>query len=329
MSSAVEGLLAELRSGGQVDSKGVFSLDLPRTLDKLSHFRLPSPYHYARNLVASAVAAGATYVRFYSDADDTVLEHDGKPYPATQLRDLFGCLFEPESNLAVQATRELAIGLHEVRRARFHWARLLTWDGQAGADLQMTERFLESKPRNRAPWPDRRMTCRLSIREKPGLRTLRKMAVKTVEGKTPEARILDDACRLAPIPVFLNGQLLPLALQRPMLSGAGVVHLFPQEPGPRVPELLREMPADLRRETPDFFALIARTSVLPELTVVIHGIAFPGEGVDLGRPGVCAVVYSNTLVKDLSETQVVRNQEFEAVVARLRQAVAERWPSVG
>ncbi|MCA9790778.1 MAG: hypothetical protein KC910_03255 [Candidatus Eremiobacteraeota bacterium] len=64
MSNPLDDYLEHLRQYGQVESQGVFTLDLARALEKLTRFRLPTPSCYLLKFVQAAVRAGAEAVRF-------------------------------------------------------------------------------------------------------------------------------------------------------------------------------------------------------------------------------------------------------------------------
>lgn len=86
---AGEDYLDEVRAQGTYESSGVFSHDLAAMLAKLGKHQLPAPELFVLKLVQSAVAGGASEIRFRTDlGHDLEVTFDGRPWEAEELGQL-------------------------------------------------------------------------------------------------------------------------------------------------------------------------------------------------------------------------------------------------
>ena len=81
--------LDEVRTEGSLDSSGTFTLDAAALPTKLGKHQLPSPHYYVLKLVQSAVAGGASMIRFRrSLGGDLEVVFDGKLWTQMELDQL-------------------------------------------------------------------------------------------------------------------------------------------------------------------------------------------------------------------------------------------------
>ncbi|MHB2021002.1 MAG: hypothetical protein ACYCW6_29030, partial [Candidatus Xenobia bacterium] len=105
-------LLEELRRAGTHDSAGFFTLDRRRALEKMREFQLEDPHEYVLHLVAAAVAAGCRQVTCSLEPRQAEILLDGMELPEQLVEQPLAGLFIDQENLALEAWRELAIGLN-------------------------------------------------------------------------------------------------------------------------------------------------------------------------------------------------------------------------
>ena len=65
----LDSLLGEMATSGSADSQGAFTISWTRAKEQLAQFALPEPRRYVLNLVASAVASGATFIEVTQTAN--------------------------------------------------------------------------------------------------------------------------------------------------------------------------------------------------------------------------------------------------------------------
>jgi hypothetical protein len=131
--------LAELRSGGRHDSAGHFSLDLNKSLQKLSQFQLVQPLFYVNFLVAAAYSKGLSFIQFQVGPGDVIACFDGPPFSAYELADLFYALFETPSGPSARASHNLAFALNVTRQLG---AKFMVFDScspKGGTRLQQAD----------------------------------------------------------------------------------------------------------------------------------------------------------------------------------------------
>src|SRR5690606_20095120 len=104
--------LDELRAGGELDSRGQFTLDRAQARAKMQKFQLDDPRRYVLELVQAAVLRGATAVSFEIDADDMRMRCDGQPFTAAELAELWGSIFADGDDRPLRGLKQLALGLN-------------------------------------------------------------------------------------------------------------------------------------------------------------------------------------------------------------------------
>jgi hypothetical protein len=320
----VDELLLSLKSEVSSHSHGQFTVDARRTLEKMARFQLPKPQSYVQCLVAASVASGASFLKLYSDADDTILESDGCPFERGPLAELFAYLVDSSPDR--QALKELAMGLLGVRSLAYRWVTVTCADAEGAFELRMTDSRLELKDvksRLKAP-----VSLRIHVKESLGQRTMNKFLSKSAAfpldqrpesqpvQRTPEIQEVARHCRFSPIPIELNGQ--PLRPEG-LAQLKKIVFFQPPPDHGRTPLLLSLVPPTRGVITQDFWAMAAWGWKPPRSLAVVNGVDFAIEAPGLEKHGYSLVLYSDALQKDLSQTQVVRNEKLASML-RLVQA---------
>ncbi|MBI3926328.1 MAG: hypothetical protein HY319_12375 [Armatimonadetes bacterium] len=324
MPPEVQALLVELGAGGTLDSSGRFTLRLEQALPRLRHYRLPGARLYPLKLAQAAIASGARRLRASIDAFGVVLEHDGEPLEPKEMSELFGYLLDGRRLPELRALRHLAAGIHaatatgarridlSTRRGTGLWApdSSFRWIAQETDLGDFTTRFtlawtLEQVARG---WLRQART------------SLTRLAWTGFLEE--EARVLEERCGFCPVPVELNGRqlsrwreppgclaaeyLLGGELRAPAVSAARVP--------PRVPRELLGTGA-----IPCRAVLWLTGSREPARLCFVHdGWVIETQTMELGVPGLVAVLDAQGLSTDLSDLAVVRDESYERLLEELR-----------
>lgn len=308
-------LFDELRGEGRLDSRGHFTLDVAKALEKMRQFQLRDPRLYVLNLVAAAVANGASFVRTSSTPESFSLESDGRGYAFEDLAELFSSPFianAPER----RATQELAIGLFGTRGLTVQQVSLETWQGDLGARLAIVEGRLEIARLTQNPLPEG-LNVRLSVREKSSLLDsayglLGK--VRRVKPQTQESEYVRGLCVFSPVPITLNGEQVNLPIP---CGGALVAGQVSGPDGRSFPlsAILAEQVVS-RSEGPYAATLVLENRTLPgdALTVVVNGVSFSEFKEVPAYPNARVVVHASHLKKDFSQSSLVLDDEFRAML---------------
>jgi len=274
----VDEFLEALRTQGEMESSGQFTLDVRRALEKLEQYQFPDKHHYVLSLVASAVAGGATWLDVDSRPGAVILSYDGKPLELAQLRDLYGTLFAQQTEDTAHL-RELAIGLHAA--GRVHPERtILSWDAekQRGVHVQARAGELLLTPKLDSPFRTH-LVNRIV------------MHTPTLTVSHPELDAVTFHARHSGILVRVNSR--DIAQSRPGLTLG-----------------LNRRGVDCYHEHQAPFQAVLH--VPPEAEPgsacwVVHGLTLPASEADLAGFGHLRI-YANQLIKDLSQSRLVDNE---------------------
>ncbi|MGE0489674.1 MAG: hypothetical protein AB7S38_10720 [Vulcanimicrobiota bacterium] len=286
--SELEKELAE-RGAGERDSSGEFTLDPAKARLKLAKYQLETPHHFALNLVASAIAGGATSIDVRQDADDFELFSNCSPLEGEALRSLFSS--QPSRQL-----HELAIA---VNGALALDPLSLTVESH-GHRLQAAE-----SPRVES-CPDRggfRFHLKTAA---PMLKRLYTPASQLIE-----SNLIAERCGLAPVQeLTIHGRPARLAVQLGSCRGYAIV------PG-RFRIGLVDCPEGRRYELPAselHSAVLSyeETGQRPPLTVILDGVSFASS--EEVAPGIRTIVWTTGLDKDLSQAGLVRDQAWDSLL---------------
>jgi hypothetical protein len=183
----------ELRAAGEKVAEGRFKIDSKRALERLRHNRLADPSHWVLDVLRAAHASGATLVNLDTDADDVEIRFDGKPFPASAMKDLLSQALgsddgsEPRVRLlALGVAGALGLGLKHLTVASGGTAVDFDEAGQPALS-----RASETGTRVHAH-------KRLSL----------KVAAALVKG-SPEEHAARERCARYGINLFINGKKLP------------------------------------------------------------------------------------------------------------------------
>ncbi|MBN9417202.1 MAG: hypothetical protein J0I12_17285 [Candidatus Eremiobacteraeota bacterium] len=307
MTDELTACLAGYVEQASLDSSGQFTLSAEKSLEKLKNFSLAEPRLYVLNALAAAQSAGARSIAAECDADDTILHADTDFDFGPYLKDLSHRLLDDKSPPAV---RELAMAFHAAK-------------GLNPGAIEVvggSQRLRWSPDGREVVEPFAGQGLRLHVHERLGLRTLRKAwSYRWGEVRLDtEEDALKRHCNLTPLPTRINGQ--PLA--RPLDLGECQHHLFSgcrdldsQHPLARC---LALRGARARSQPGPYPVVLAEGGRLPPyLVLVVRGVNYrmPAKGVD--TRDFKAIAYVDHLRKDLSQTQLVQDQDFKGVLTHI------------
>ncbi|MGE0488066.1 MAG: hypothetical protein AB7S38_02505 [Vulcanimicrobiota bacterium] len=307
MDSGLDHLLRELTDAGTVDSGGVFTIDLTEALAKMRRYQLEGRNAYLQALVAAAVLGRASRFSLEQTGSSLVISFDGDTIPGSQLQTVFSYLLISEP---VSRMRELAVALNSLLGGEYERLLVQAWAGLEGAQLEVEGSEIRAHKLTACPWSPEESINRITLVRR---RTLGGM----LKPLATEREFLAGKCSLAPLELTTGGAPVPRAALFPnnCLALAGLVNRdFP---------LGLELPKVVARSAGpspgDFTALIALTSKLTpqaQMHFVVSGVTFERVvGFDL--PGVVAVIATDRLEKNFSQTDLVSGTEFHRMISQL------------
>lgn len=202
-------LEAALREGGEKVGEGRIRIDSARALQRLRDFRFADPSHWVLEVLRAAVGSWAKQVTVTTDADDVIVEFDGKALPDALMKDLLERALEPGETHDEQRARLLALG---AAGALGTGAVFVTIDS-GSSSLQLTATQVNLTTHKRA-----RSGTRFHLRKGFGWRV-----VTGFFRGAPEARAVATRARRLPAKLVLNGERLGQtdAKGAPLFLGVG------------------------------------------------------------------------------------------------------------
>ncbi|MFN7147375.1 MAG: hypothetical protein ACK4YP_26640, partial [Myxococcota bacterium] len=271
----------------EILATGRFRVDRKRALEKMERFQLADPLAYTLELVAAAVAAGATRIAVENDSDDFVLRWDGAGPERDELDGLFDHLFGGASGPRAAFLQHLAMGVLGALGQSPKWVHV----DRPGLRLAVTDPTeTQAVELAHAPFPDG-ATTRVHVRQRWSLANVAEALLLPLHG-APEARLLRDRARWCPVPLTLDGT--PVERPKPPLAFAEATtrgHLWLVEGPSRV-------------------------------DIVRHGIVVGTLERSVGSLGVFGWLPGDGVNLDASRAEIVRDKAFEALDRALDDAVA-------
>lgn len=305
-------LLESLRRQGSLDSEGTFTLAREKAQDKLRQFQLADPGLYVVQLVATAVAGGASWFLATTSRSRCSFQFDGRPWTKPEIVGLFDSWLE--TGKVFEGLPELAIGL------------------QAARALGPDEILVESEG-VRATIRESQMT----VEEIPPLASANRIVVEKgfslpgLAGRHNELRHLLAVCRHAPLHLTVDGQELsqPFRLN-PRLQCAAWCEIRPWQNNIELP--VQAPDADHCKITRMQWDLPAAAVValVPGAAWSRPGVTFVCQGISYGRPGqilgleeAAALVVAPALRKNLSRSDIVENRDYEVLRTQLHEILLD------
>ncbi len=340
--SEFESLLNSLHAGGELDSEGVFTIDMEQAMQKMAQFALPHPALGVLKLVQSGVAAGAGRIEVEVSRSLVQVKHDGKAPTESQLKNLFSYLFRKPTEKD-KPLRDLAVA---VSHALGHQV--------AGVEVSIEGYCQRWKTHQEVDTEDSPSTGNTLIRFTKGLKKVVKEFLDTpIPGpwskpSLSEKSLVTDHCRCAPCTILLNDE---------EVTGSGKeqpVVLLVTLPEPGTPQF-RAHPAAktchiVARGLEDGRLIFGADSLIrpgPHPGRLLASIAYQGDrgplevvfnqdGVDLEvralgeqlkGPTTQARVVADGLPRDASDLRLVEGERLErrfTVIQRLTEQLSQR-----
>jgi hypothetical protein len=311
-------LIEELQTSGATDSSGVFTISSEKAREKLSQFALPDPRFYVLNLIASAVAAGATNIEIRVTAERLLFDYDGEPLNPSDLAALWNQLLNPQR----ASLHELAVAMNAARSLGPVELSLESWNGDQGCRLDVEGDTLKVQPLHHSSWERACDGHRITVRE-----GARKKTARWFFG-IPERGILRANSHLGPAKVVLDGRELSRSVsagQSPrsaawlhLVDGPARLRANPPEPS-WAPACMVVGPTASAARYEAVLALgPAEVCEKEGLMIVCNGIAFSRPASWLGCSFACGVVFTGELRKNLSHTDLAEDEAYQELLNQLR-----------
>jgi hypothetical protein len=295
--SAADDLIRELASDGRTDSEGAFTLDREKARDKMRLFQLADPVRYVLELVQAAMLKGASRIRFDIDADDMLMRCDGTPFTVEDFEDVYGSLLSKTESPVVEARRELCLGLNAAMALNPRFIRVES----GGAYLLMRPGkddeygALEAEVAGTSVHVKQRFRAGLLVE-----------FFRNLSGRLAEEYLLRERCVFCPVPVDLEGEVISRGLELPRALATA---RFEIEGVRGVIGLSHTL---LSRK------ITSIEEVARRVHIVVDGVVIVTHDLPELLPGTLAVVVGSRLRKDVSQSDIVRDEEYDRLVAALR-----------
>jgi len=218
LSGELSAVLEGLKSEGELNSSGVFTVDLKKALPKLEKFQLPKPHFGLLKIVQSAVVAGATRLNCSFDPLNIRLEHNGTPPSPEELGNILSYLMEPDFPTHNRSLRDLAIGINTTLARGGRWVEVKVKDGEgwfrqrwlSRQDSELKEAEHSGKGDITVSFVMRRsMSDSASQAYHFASTDLIKMATGERGGLDQDGQVIYDRCRHAPMEIKIGRRTLP------------------------------------------------------------------------------------------------------------------------
>ena len=211
MANEIDALIQDLRSGGELDAQGGFTLDPQKAREKLRQFQLADPRSYVLLLVSAAVLSGATRVDFRIDADDLYVRFDGV-FTAADMDALYTSLFGSKDDPSARPRQELALALNAAMALEPAFARIESAD-TSGVGVRSTIRpdlpdEIDTEVQGLGPGTV------VHIKDRFRTRNIVRF-VQRFRGRIDEAVYLRERCRFSSVPITLDGRAISEGLHVP------------------------------------------------------------------------------------------------------------------
>jgi len=280
--SGADRMIADLASQGVTDSQGAFTLDRDVARERMREFQLADPAAYVLELVQAATLKGAERLDFVIDGNDMRLWFDGPRFTEEDFDVLYGSLFSSQADADTRARQRLAIGTNAALGSEPKYIHVSSKSAEEGARMILSpgdeDRIEPAAPQDLGHAPG----TQIHVRSRLGQRlagTNKKVADH-----------LETRCRYADAEITLNGKRIS--------GGATLDHAF---------GVARLEGDGLTGEC----GLTDRLGDRAEVRMVTDGVWISSHDLPGALPGLVAVVASGRFTKDLSQSEIVRDDAWQ------------------
>ena len=302
-------LLSKLQAAGTIEAKGGFTIDPEKAREKLRQYQLADPHRYVLLLVEAAVSSGATKLEFEIDADDVHLRFGGSVFAYEQLENIYASLFAQGEQLEdlqaadlvrLRGLQQLAFALNSAMALNPSFARVesIAEDG-SGTALVLYPSSRDEVARVQGMTPGNHIHVR--DRWRPGLVV---EFVRKLRGSLAELVLLREHCLWSRTPVVINGVQISQAMRFVGEPWSEIEVVDGQRMIGRAALGLREPKIDGNGEL-----------VTPSVQLLSNGVYI--ESCELSEravAGFVAIVDSPRFGKDVSQTKLVHDDGYDAVI---------------
>lgn len=316
-------MLADLAQDGAADSSGTFTISLDMALEKLSSYRLANPGLFVLNLVAAAVTSGASYFKVDTVDDVTTLSYDFKE--SMQKKDIDGLFSSILDSKAPAHLRELGLAVHGACSLDEHPSISL----KVFTREYSQEITIDKEGTNTTEGPaGRYCTVELSLTyAKPGTWS---RLISSKSGNTLDfMKNIYHFCRFAPLRLLINGLDKGEPVTGNFYDKPTFAWRYLQGSQPLKVIVPYERSADLllssKRSSPTASSMVLSLANKQNLGLLIisRGIAFSRANIDIGFPMAQAVITADHLEKNLSQSDLVENEDYQALIETVREQVKD------
>jgi hypothetical protein len=310
---ALTTFLADLIPEKSEISKGHFTLNVEHAGRKIQQFQLSSPQNFVVHAIGGAIAGGASTVEIHVDADDIVLDFDGKPMTRAELLGLEDSLLHDGGSAR---SRELAVALNAAKSMDPRSLRLESWHDGSGRVLEFSSSCepadLEKSPFDQSD----REGHRFHFRDKPSLRVVRRF-LNSLRVEHNELDLIRRRCGLAPVPLLVNQTDLrnfPIRQSAFYLAWNHPDHPIGAPDLSTVDGRSEDSPAD--------FSALFLVGPPPGLQLTVHGVHYEPPSTQKNL-GVWCLVVHNKLDRDISFTGIRDDGRWTDVINALKVGVEQ------
>jgi hypothetical protein len=302
-------LLEQLATAGAIEARGGFTIDPEKAREKLRQYQLADPHRYVLLLVEAAVSCGASKLEFEIDSDDLHLRFDGTNFRYEQLENIYGSLFASigevpvEERARLRGLRQLAFAINSAMALNPRFVRVVSEGTRLELRPDAPDRLERADDLAPGNW------VHVKDRFRPGLVV---QFIRSIRGNLAEVQLLREHCRWSRTSVFVNGEQISGQLEFVREHWTSINVLDPPEGGERIGR------AALGLKQPEGEGLAEPSAALLANGVLVERVAVPG-----GVPGFAAVVDSPRFGKDVSQTKLLRDEDFDGVMQAILAAQAQ------
>ncbi|GMU51713.1 MAG: hypothetical protein AMXMBFR33_08590 [Candidatus Xenobia bacterium] len=286
------------------------SIEPAQAFRQMGRFALAEPGRYVVNLVAAAVASGATFCKVQSDSSECTVEFDGQPFSDAELEALFPACFQEDSSPRL---RELAIGLFGALEIDPKGVTLETWGQNTGARLKLAkEAGAKVEKLSRSPFKDTGSLTRIKVGGKGFFSKL----IKRSDTVNPEEATLTETSAHAPLKLTVNDKLI----SSPYNPTNCLLHTALEGPGKA---LVGEIGAKLQESRPARHcagALVLKEEEGqegPPLLIMVRGHALEVAVPALQQAGIQGLIAADRLRLSDDQSAIEPDEQYQELVTEL------------
>ena len=294
--SQLDAMLGGLASEGKLEAAGEFQLDAKQAREKMQKFQLEDPHFYVLELVQAAHLLGARELAFRIDSDEMELHFDGEALEREELEQLYSAAFARRTTARVRALRHIAIATNAARALDPRFVRIevaAREPGEPGLALELREGEEDRFEQPVLNFPGR---TRIYLRE--SFRTSHIADFfHNLRGDNAEKTALKERCKYARMKITLDGEVI--------------------SSGQRLPQqVLGELAFEREHER----GLLGFTFTQEPSLICItqNDVLITEHHAPSAMVQTFAVVDSDQLTKNLSQSAFVEDAAWHALFERLR-----------